>query len=68
MNGLREYDVYLHDRYIDRVVFALPHPARDVRRMLIEMDGHSKSISVYRKALGRHAYDDMARATKPEEC
>lgn len=41
--------------------------ARDYRKQLIAA-GSSPSISVYKRAVGRYAFSDCARASKPEEC
>lgn len=66
--GQRKFDVYVGNAHVDTVYFDDPMSAREVRRSLIEHDNWHANISVYRNALGRCAYDDMARASHPEEC
>lgn len=61
------YDVYIGALLIDTVFFDYSG-AREARKALIDHDGLPSTISVYQRAVGRHAYSDCARASKPEEC
>ena len=64
---LRRFDVYLGASLVNYVFFDENMSAREVRRSLIDHDGNSEQISVYRVDAKRPAYDDMARVTHPEE-
>lgn len=63
----RRFDVKIGKRLIEQVYFASDMSALDVRRSLIERDGMSNQISVYRNNESCTAYDSVARLTHPEE-
>jgi len=62
-----KYDVYIGPRLVEVVYRKTRDPAREVRKELIEHDDYPNIISVYRYHPTKHAFDDMARATHPEE-
>jgi len=64
---MRRFEVRIGHLLWDVVYFDDDLSAREVRRTLIEHDGKSPSISVYRLNERRTAFDDMARASHPEE-
>ena len=63
----RRFDVMIGKRLVEQVYYSSDMSALDVRRSLIEHDGMSNQISVYRNNASNTAYDSVARFTHPEE-
>lgn len=61
------FDVYYGATLVNTVYYEPGFTARQVREALIRDHGYTATVSVYKRAIGRHAYSDCARATHPEE-
>ena len=66
MSIQRKYDVMIGSHLVN-TVYNDEVPAKELRKSLINHDSLPITISVFRYAVGRFAYDDMARASYPEE-
>lgn len=65
--GMQKFQVYIGALHVSDVFYVAGTSAREVRHGLIDHDGMPNTVSVYRLHAGDHAFDDMARATHPEE-
>jgi hypothetical protein len=67
MSFARKFDVRIGNLLVNVVRFDANMTAREVLNALIEHDGMSPNISVYKSDERGVAYEDCARASHPEE-
>ena len=63
----RRFEVYIGKSHLDTVYADEDIRAADLRRSLINRDGLSSTISVYRCNERNTAFDDVARYSHPDE-